>query len=233
MAAKELDDAIVRVPNPDPTALTTKALEAAIANLSQSTDLQITNLKDVLLRVRDQLDQRPAALIEGVTHLRDLLISEIKKLEAVFEEKFTRIDGQFVERDKRAEQLAIAASTAIAAALQAQKEAVGEQNKSGAAAIAKSESSFLESIRQLNALFANSNQSLDEKITALNKRMDLSEGRNSGYAGLWAFIVGGIGLISVIIGIFVTIYSLANKSTAVVEPTIVIQKPDGSFTPVR
>ena len=47
--------------------------------------------------------------------------------------------SQFAERDKRTEQLSLADKTAIAAALQAQKEAAGAQNESNTAAINKME----------------------------------------------------------------------------------------------
>ena len=40
-----------------------------------------------------------------------------------------------------------------------------------------------------------------EKIAALTDRMNRGEGRSSGYAGLWALIVGGIGVAAVIFGV--------------------------------
>jgi Skp family chaperone for outer membrane proteins len=87
---------------------------------------------------------------------------------------------QFIERDKRTEQLALASSTAIAAALQAAKEAVGAQNTSNSIAIAKSESSTLESLRQLRELFLSETKAINEKVDDLKSRLDRGEGKGTG-----------------------------------------------------
>jgi hypothetical protein len=64
------------------------------------------------------------------------------QLRELHSERFSSIALQFEERDKRTEQLSVADKTAIAAALQAQKEAAGAQNESNTAAVAKIETNF-------------------------------------------------------------------------------------------
>src|SRR5450631_1402717 len=90
-------------PDPDPTILTTENLRHEIANLKETLTAQMTASKD-------------------------LVISELNAEIAVTQERFLGIATQFLERDKRTDQLSLADKTAVAAALQAAKEAVGAQN---------------------------------------------------------------------------------------------------------
>ena len=94
-------------PDPDPTILTTENLRREIANLKE------------LLETR--LNGNDAARVAQ----HDLIKAEIGILSNVTEQRFAGIETQFSERDKRTEQLSMADKTAIAAALQAQKEAAG------------------------------------------------------------------------------------------------------------
>lgn len=91
-------------------------------------------------------------LLREIAHLRDLLV--------------TRLDGM----DK-----------AILAALQAQKEAVAEQSKSNAMAIAKSEAAFTKQI-----------DGLGDRLGDVKDRVTVIEGKSQGGAALWALMVGGI-----------------------------------------
>lgn len=146
------------VPIPDPSKLTTDQLRQEVKNL------------------RELIEAR----LEGVTGTmqsnRELLANEIDKLGAVSSERFTRIDTQFIERDKRTDQLSLADKTAVAAALQAAKEAVGAQNTSNSIAIAKSESSTVESIKQLQTLFNSAIDGLNDKVNDVKSRLDRGEG---------------------------------------------------------
>jgi hypothetical protein len=72
-------------------------------------------------------------------HLESLIDEKFQTIRSKFEEKFASIDKQFLDRDTRVEQMAKASAEALSAALQAAKEAVGEQNKSSALSINKSE----------------------------------------------------------------------------------------------
>lgn len=116
----------------------------------------------------------------AIAGLRDLLQTKIDALEAVMTERFVRIDTLFTEGDKRTQQLSAANSLALAAALQAAKEAVGEQNRSSALAIAKSEAATAESIKQLQTLFQSANQATNEKVDDLKSRLDKGEGSTTG-----------------------------------------------------
>jgi hypothetical protein len=95
-------------------------------------------------------------------------------------EKFQAIDSRFAERDVRTEQTALASRTSLEAALAAAKEAVSEQNKANAQAIAKSELATQKQIDAMAQLMTNSNKSLEDKIGDLRTRLDRGEGRSTG-----------------------------------------------------
>jgi hypothetical protein len=83
----------------------------------------------------------------------------------------------------------------VDAALQAAKEAVGEQNKSNALAIAKSEATFTKQIDQIGVLISTLQKGLDEKIDDLRARQTVSESRKAGAGDLWGIIVGVVGIV--------------------------------------
>jgi hypothetical protein len=171
------------VPVPDPTTLTTQSLLR-----------EISSLKELL-----------EARINSTSIIADQKIEELKR---TTDEIFSRIDVQFIERDKRTEQLAIASSTAIAAALQAAKEAVGAQNTSNSIAISKSETSTLESLRQLKDLFQADSKATNDKINDLRSRVDKGEGSHTGIATVWAAILGAGGLILAAVTLGVLLFRL-------------------------
>lgn len=169
------------VPVPDPTTLTTQSLLREIAALKE--------------------------LVETRIHASsDILDEKIKQVVARTDEVFARIDVQFIERDKRTEQLAIASSTAIAAALQAAKEAVGAQNTSNSIAISKSETSTLESLRQLRDLFQADSRATNDKINDIRTRIDKGEGQHVGTSNVWGAILGAGGFIIALVTLGILIF---------------------------
>ena len=171
------------VPVPDPTVLTTQSLLREIAALKELVESRISSVANIF-------DEK------------------IKQVVARTDEVFSRIDVQFIERDKRTEQLAIASSTAIAAALQAAKEAVGAQNTSNSIAISKSETSTLESLRQLRDLFQADSRSTNEKINDIKSRVDKGEGTHTGIANVWGAILGGGSFVIAIITVLILIFRM-------------------------
>lgn len=160
------------VPVPDPSRLTTEQLRTELGNLRE--------------------------LLEEKTVNAELKTEQLK---AVTNEIFERIAVQFAERDKRTEALTVASTTAISAALQAAKEAVGAQNTSNSIAISKSEASTTESIRQLQILFDTTMSGLKDQMTDIRSRIDRAEGAAKGVGVVWGFAVGVIGAIFGLVGI--------------------------------
>jgi hypothetical protein len=151
-------------PVPDPTVLTTQQLSVAIAAQRDLFETRIEAMDTAVKLLQENANRSPT----------------IGEVYARFEERFIRIDQSFVERDKRTDQLTLASSTAIAAALQAQKEAAGESQKSSSAAIAKAETATSESIKQLQVLFQTSIAALSTQILDVKSRLDKGEGQGVG-----------------------------------------------------
>ncbi len=168
------------VPIPDPTVLTTQAMLREVAVLKEMMEVRFAATDRVISGIEERSNRHTADIESASKHIRELMLSEMGRIKVVTDEVFQRIDVQFIERDKRTEQLALASSTAIAAALQAAKEAVGAQNTSNSIAIAKSETSTFESLRQLRELFLSEIKAINEKVSALNSRVDRGEGKGTG-----------------------------------------------------
>ena len=124
----------------------------------------------ILDSLQRQLDRRQSDIDASIVHITTL-----------FDVKFQGVEKQFIERDKRTEQLSIADKTAIAAALQAQKEAAGAQNDSNAASVTKQEAAFTKLIDQTQQLLQVVSKSTDDKINDLKSRLDKGEGITSGH----------------------------------------------------
>ena len=158
-------------------------VERTVKNSTDVFNARVDGIERGIEIFQADLVRVPTAVDRAIDGLRELVEAKIEKNSVVSVERFLRIDSQFVERDKRAEQLALASSTAIAAALQAQKEAAGEAQKSSAAAIAKAETATSESIRQLQTLFQTSIQALNLQVQDVKSRLDKGEGVGAGRIG--------------------------------------------------
>jgi hypothetical protein len=131
-------------PDPDPTLLTTEQLLRSIASLREESQ-------------------------NWVDKLQLLLEAKIAGKDIYYDEKFRSIETQFKERDVRTDQTASQVKLAVDAALQAQKEAAGEQAKSFSAATTKSETAMNKQI-----------EGLDGKITDVKDRLNRVEAMNLG-----------------------------------------------------
>jgi hypothetical protein len=196
-------------PVPDPTVLTTKQLNREIATVREIIETRL-NAMDLANGLHREANERTPDLIKSeIKAIADLSNEKFRSVQIKFderEEKFRSIQTQFLERDTRSEQSSRDGKIAIDAALQAAKEAVGEQNKSSALAIAKSEAATTKQIDQiivlintttksLNDLLATTTISLNDKIDDIKSRLTLIEGRSKGSGDLWGYVVGGIGLV--------------------------------------
>lgn len=136
---------------------------------------------------------------------------KIASLKSVHDERFASIETQFLERDTRTEQTSKDSKVAVDAALQAAKEAVGEQNKSSALAIAKSEAATTKQIDQIGVIIQTTTKGVDDKIDDIKGRLQAIEGQKIGgrertqdfkdHTGLWISLIAVlIAAISLILG---------------------------------
>ncbi len=213
------------IPIPDPTEITAREIAKVKVELRDDFKSEIEHLRDSLTVARqlnkdvingrlDAVDRATALLHENTSRFPTILDKELANLNSLFDEKLngilTRFDGiavQFRERDIRTDQDKIAASTAVNAALQAQKEAAGAQNESNAAAITKSENSFTKEIDGLKALIATTKDSINSQIQNLTGRMDRGEGGSQGVrqsnATMISIAAVGISVLSIIAALYI------------------------------
>lgn len=97
--------------------------------------------------------------------------------------------------------------TAVDAALQAAKEAVGEQNRSNALAISKSEVTFTKQIDQIGFTLSSIQKSIDDKIDDIKVRFNAIEIRVNGIEGqkrggneVWAIWFAVTGIVVAVFG---------------------------------
>jgi hypothetical protein len=164
---------------PNPSSVTAEAIDKAISAAAGIINARIDGQEKAVDLLQAQTNRSPT-IGEVYARFDERLIgvnSALKAEREISNEKFLRVDQQFIQLEKLAAQLKIAGDTAVAAALQAQKEAAGEQTKSSAAAISKSEAATGESIKQLQTLFNTSIGGLSKEIADLKSRMDRGEGQ--------------------------------------------------------
>jgi len=168
-------------PIPDPTALTTAALNREIYALREILEMRIDGQQKVFEARLAGMDKAIELLQNIADRLPVSMDSKVANLRLLHEEKFLSIQTQFVERDTRSERESKDNKVAVDAALQAAKEAVGKQQESGDKAIAKSEAATIKQIDQINTSIGASNKTLDDKIDDVKERITRLESEDRGH----------------------------------------------------
>jgi cobalamin biosynthesis Mg chelatase CobN len=165
-------------PVPDPTVLTTDAINQAVSISRDYTDGKIAVIVE---RLRG-IDVATRLLNEEVNRVPSKLTLAVEQLQAVVGERFDSIDRQFKERDVRAEREAESNKAAVSAALSAQKDAATAHDEANEKAIAKSEVATHETITKLSQLVDTQIRGLSDKIDDLKERVDRGEAVVQGQA---------------------------------------------------
>jgi hypothetical protein len=188
------------VPNPDPTVRTVEQVARDISALRDFLEAKQNGTREVIETRIGGMDKAiellqaatnriPAHIKDEVTQLRELHEEKFRSIDEQTRIQFGGVQNQFAERDKRTEQLSLADKTAIAAALQAQKEAAGAQNESNAAANVKMETNFAKLIDQGQALLLEVRRNTESQINDIKSRLDKGEGHAKGTADNTGFIM--------------------------------------------
>ena len=183
------------LPIPDPTPLTTAQLDRSIESLEARIDARIDAMDKASRLLHEDFTRVPTEMDRRLGHLQELIFSKLDAVARVTEQQFNAIGMRFEELDKRTAQLSAADKTAIAAALQAQKEAASAQNESNTLATAKSEKNFAELIAQGQALLLEVRRNNEIQIGDLKSRVDKGEAHGKGVGDVWGWVVGGVGLL--------------------------------------
>jgi hypothetical protein len=193
----------------DPSALTTQQLFREIGTAREIGETLIYGINQNITTRIDGMDKAIELLQTSTDRTPNMVSASIERLQELHEEKFESIATQFRERDTRTEQTSRDSKVAVDAALQAAKEAVGEQNKSNALAIAKSEATFTKQIDQIGVLISTMQKGIDDKIDDIKTRLQAIESRKQGegetrrdMGDMMGYLIGGVGMIVAIVALF-------------------------------
>jgi len=146
----------------------------------------------------------------------------VTALAELFEEKLNTIRTQILERDAQKETAAKDVKSAVDAAFAAAKEAVGEQNKSNALAITKSETSTMKQIDQIGVNIEGLARSVNDKINDIKDRVAAHDvlirtgtssvlGRSEGISSMGAIILGLVSSVSALAAVAAVVIAIGSK----------------------
>ena len=136
-----------------------KLRELIEANL-ETISARINGMDTATRLLADSVAKFPSDVDRAVQSATDLIVSQLRGVEGVSQEKFSGIQGTFESN-----------ALALTAALAAQKEAAAEQNKSNTLAITKSESATKETIAANAAQNAAATTALQTTLTDIKDRV--------------------------------------------------------------
>lgn len=174
------------IPVPDPSALTTALTQREVAALKEIIDTRIDAMDKAIALLQAFADKSPTTAA---------VAQSVESLEKLHAEKFKSIETQFKERDTRTEQMAKVSDLAVNAAFAAAKEAVGEQNKSNALSIAKSEAATAKQIDGILSSIITATKTSDDKFADLKDRLTAVESQKKGAGDMIAYLLAFGGLL--------------------------------------
>jgi hypothetical protein len=161
----------VWTPTPDPTLLTTQALQREVTALRELYDSKFVSYDKAINLLQEISDKAPSI---------NVVDERLKAMDAVLEVRFKSIDLQFAERDTRTNQLSSAQQTAINAAFSAAASANEKQNANTS-----------KQIDLMVATLTETTKGIVSGIDDLKARVGAIESRGAGSHATW----GSIGMV--------------------------------------
>ena len=155
-------------PVPDPTKLTTDAVNLATTQMRRELETQREIIEARILASENQAELQ----LEGLRAVRPEIERQISQLKELHDEKFAGIEQRFHDRDARARDVAIAGKEALVAAFESAKEL--------SALVAEQFKSEITSLKQAADERA---KSQDIQFQTLKERIDRGEGQGQGAIG--------------------------------------------------
>ncbi len=209
------------VPRPDPTLLTTSQLIREITGLKELIYVQFEARDQTIANLKGESERRLVEGLRDLQHSQELRDEKFRGIYAALEAFKEAITGRLNQQDVQTDKAARDVKSAVDAAFAAAKEAVGEQNKSNALSITKSETAFTKSIDQLGELVKTMGKSIDDKIEVIKKSSDdkvsdikdrlvAMEGRTGGHTEVGNWLALGISTIFAVVGIASIVFHLGH-----------------------
>lgn len=200
-------------PQPDPSVMTVHEQEKQAAALRELFDSKIQSLREEIKQIKNALDFQDGRQIKRLDDMPAYIDSQLGTLERLTNEKFKAVDQQFQSSE-----------ITLAAALQAQKNAVDDRNKSYETATSKAEAATEKQIDGIQSLINSTQKATEEKIESVKQLLasgqrnnddKINEVRNTisdlrttsrvsetaiishgnGVNDLWGYIVAGAGIL--------------------------------------
>jgi hypothetical protein len=222
-------DNLVRVPT---------QVDKAVQALEGKQDYRFKAIEEAASIIHQDYVRVPTLLDRAMADIRALMQEKIDGVSHVFDERFARIDGAFVELNRQTTVLRSTDQLALAAALQTAEKAVN-----------KTELNTAESIKALRLAFDDANKATNAKIDAVTSRLDKGEGVSRGSADLERDvlsaksvqhsgnqnIIGIIAAVTGLAGIIVAVCGILYTATRPVPlaPSVVYAQPPGAAMPRR
>jgi hypothetical protein len=199
------------VPIPDPSTVTAAEIARVRAELRDEFVASLASYREIstayTTSTREIIEQRISGMDKTHTLLQDELKFQAQRLEVLLGEKLSavaiRIEGmatQIRERDIRSEQDKMTASTAVSAALTANKELAAAMASAGSEAIAKSEAAVSKQTESLQNLIGSTKDGTNTQISNLTGRLDRGEGGSTGAKESVRERQAGVGMIVGVVG---------------------------------
>lgn len=193
-------------PIPDPTVLTTEALNREISLVREYIERSLTSMRTSFEAGRDAM--------------HDLLDAKIDSSVALEDEKFRKVSREFELLERQREEQKGDTQKAVDAALTAQKEAVKEQTIASERAAGNQWSAMMKQMDQISATFNAAIDSirraiddnkdrivlLESRVVALEQQKIVVRESGAEHKQSLSVIIGGIGILLTIIIIAATLY---------------------------
>lgn len=210
---------------PDPTLLTTAALQREVSGLKELVATRLDAMDKAISLLQAQADREPQVAVVN---------ENVKSLKEIINKQFESIALQFKERDERAAQGALNSKLLVDTAFQSADKAVNAALTAAEKAVAMQTATAKEQMTSVVRLAEKSIEATDNKITEmqktsdsrisdlkvstdariadLNKRMDTREGQSKGVETSYGMVIGLGGLAMTIVGLAIAMIGLYLKT---------------------
>ena len=179
----------------------------------------------------DNLNRVPTLLDREISRLKELfgarsitlenLITAVEKhLHELIDQNDLRYQQRFDASGKALDAATVSVAEGVRAALAAAKEAVASQNQANADSIAKSEASVLKQIDAASAKVEAMERTLNDKIGAINSRLDRGDGSTGAKSAGQATMLAVGALVVAVIAIGATFFH-AQSAPVLTAPAVV------------